>query len=188
MGIEDSNERPEVAHDCQRKLLTSGSYSTVDHNSPTGQRMVPIIECNLYLPSYLSPGMKQKLGSCTKRENRLLPNRITSFSQVIAHMHAPATLFHTLILCQLSNTCTNYRLLLIFLLPIVDQQQVLNSQLDRSLTPPCFLHHTVTLVPGITQELSWMNTNMTHTKITCHTVTEIIRTKSFLAFKFYGIH
>ena len=38
---------------------------------------------------------------------------------------------------------------------------------------------TVTLAPGITQELSWMNTNMTHANIACHTVTEIVQTTVF---------
>ena len=41
------------------------------------------------------------------------------------------------------------------------------------------LHHTVTLAPGITQELSQMNTSMTHANTACHTVTETVQATVF---------
>ena len=37
---------------------------------------------------------------------------------------------------------------------------------------PCILHHFVVLAPGNPQEQSQMNTNMSHAKITCHTVSD----------------
>ena len=124
----------------------------------------PIINTTYTYLLYLSPGTMKRLGLCTKQESRLSTNRITPFSQVVAHTCLQATLFSYPITVppsehQLSTACTfsYYKL--------STSNTILSSQLGRSLTPPCLLHHTVTLAFGITQEQSWMNTNMTHAKI-----------------------
>ena len=104
------------------------------------QCTVPIIECHLYLPSYLSPEMTQELGSFIKQY------RLSQTFAKLQHTHVHKQHFlHTLLPCHLPNTSTNYRLPIHFLLQIIDQLQ--NST--------CFLHHIVTLAPSITQELSW---------------------------------
>ena len=53
----------------------------------------PIIDHNMYLSSISQSRNNVETWLCTKWESRLLPNRTTPFSQVVAHTCSEATLF-----------------------------------------------------------------------------------------------
>ena len=80
--------------------------------------------------------------------------------------------FSILFTYQLSTTHTYYRLpihCIINYRPLV-RFQVVSVQGVR--ISPCILYHFVVLVPCNSQEQSQMNTNKSHAKISCHTVSD----------------
>ena len=112
-------------------------------------------------------------GSCTNREHNLLRIRITTFKQVIAYTRPRPSVSSIQFTYQLSTTRTYYRLPIHFCIinyrPLVRFQAVSVRGVKIS---PCILYHSVVLAPGNPRQQSQMNTNMSHAKITCHTVSD----------------